>query len=70
MSLLKFLGEHYYIDIDELESQVKIFYKDNFEMYIKKADIESQAYSMQDYKRIETSITSGNQVILEKNLMN
>ena len=29
---------------------------------VKKADIESQAYSMQDYKRIETAITSGNQV--------
>jgi hypothetical protein len=24
MSLLKFLGEHYYIDIDELESQVSM----------------------------------------------
>ena len=29
---------------------------------VKKADIESQTYSMQDYKRIETAITSGNQV--------
>ena len=31
---------------------------------VKKIDIENQSYSIQDYKRIETSITSGNKVTL------
>ena len=33
---------------------------------VKKADIENQSYSMHDYKRIEASINSGNNVIIEK----
>ena len=35
---------------------------------VKKADIENQSYSMQDYKRIETSITSGNKVTLDNQI--
>ena len=33
---------------------------------IKKVDIENQSYSLQDYKRIESSVNSGNQVIINK----
>ena len=37
---------------------------------VKKADIENQSYSMHDYKRIEASINSGNNVIIEKQKVN
>ena len=33
---------------------------------IKKADIESQSYSLQDYKRIEESVNSTNTKIIPK----
>jgi hypothetical protein len=33
---------------------------------VKKVDIESQSYSMQDYKRIEASVNLGNQVMISK----